>query len=257
MDFDDMLHMANDIPERLVNMRGCVTGATGWFGTWVCSALDYIGADYVMLDTRKLKPVDCDWCIHLAHGESQPLIDMLLKTNVQHVLFTSSGAVYDRELSGYGRTKLTHENQFLESGLPVNIARCFTLTGKGVCRKTLAIGEFINAAKNGEPLEVYNGGKTIRTYMYMADLVIWLLNLLVADKGNIIDVGGDQPISILELAQMVIDRMGGQMILSDNFYMHEARPYYVPNIKRAAEFWLYVHTNIETAIDKTIKSECA
>ncbi len=47
---------------------------------------------------------------------------MLQKTDVKHVLFVSSGCVYDRELGDYGREKLDNENLFLASDLPVNIA---------------------------------------------------------------------------------------------------------------------------------------
>ncbi len=247
----EFIHTRVDV-ERLRSMRGCITGATGWFGNWICSALDYMGCKYIKLDTRDLHTFDCDYCIHLAHGEVKGLINMLKPLDVKHVLFISSGAVYDRELSEYGYTKLEHENLFLASGLPVNIARCFTFTGLGVCQKALAIGEFINRAKFGEPIEVYNQGRTVRTYMYMAEIVAWLLNILLSPKGNIVDVGGKEPVCIFDLAHKISDNV---VMMDAPYYFKEARPIYIPNLKPANELGLMVEIGLDEAIQRTLKTE--
>ena len=81
--------------DKLRSMYGVITGATGWFGVWICEALDYMGCEYSKIDTRRLSPIQCDYCIHLAPRDSTELIGLLEKSKVQHVLFTSSGSVYD------------------------------------------------------------------------------------------------------------------------------------------------------------------
>ena len=242
---------------KLRSMYGVITGATGWFGSWICEALDYMGCKYQKVDTRKLKPLQCDYCIQLAPGDPRELIYYLKKTDVEHVLFVSSGSVYDSEQTSYSIEKQDGENAFIESGLPVNIARCFSFTGAGVCQKPLVMGDFINDCIYGEPLEVYNGGKSIRTYMYMSDLVIWLLAILLSEKGCVYDVGGNEPLTILQLAEKVNAHFGNRngILLDDKYYDHEPRPNYVPNLKPAYEMGLRVLTDLDTAIEKTIEWE--
>lgn len=244
------------LPAPLLNMRGCITGATGWFGSWIRAALDYNMMSYEMLDTRDIHRVDCDWLIHLAPGDCTDLIAMLQKTDVKHVLFVSSGSVYDVEPTEYGIEKRTNEDLFLNSGLPVNIARCFTFTGGGVCQKPLAIGNFIKSCLNKKPVKVLHDGfgYAIRTYMYMTDLVQWLMTILLADKGNVYDVGGDAPIDMLDLADYItykFDSYNIEVIESKP----DTRPNYIPNLAPAKELGLNVTVGLDEAIEKTIEWE--
>lgn len=254
---EDLKFIANRVDvDKLRSMSGLITGATGWFGNWICSALDYMNCSYIKLDTRKMDYLfDCHYCIHLAHGEVSELIKRLQRSvNVKYVLFTSSGAVYDRHLSDYGRTKLNHENAFLASGLPVNIVRCFTFTGAGVCQKPLAIGEFINMAKSGTVINVHHPS-VIRTYMYMAEMVAWLLNILLSQSGNIYDVGGAIPITMLDLAQRIAQYFPvtdvGVTYSSDI----EQRDRYIPHLASAHKLGLKNEIGLNEAIRKTVEWE--
>jgi nucleoside-diphosphate-sugar epimerase len=241
----------------LRSMRGIVTGCDGWFGTWVCAALDYMGCEYDRLDMRDSHPVSGDYCIHLAKGELGGLIDVLQKARVKYVLFTSSGAVYDMKPSLIREEKYINERLFNESGLPVNIARVFTVIGGGVCQRPLAVGKYITSCLNNESIKVYDE-KAVRSYLYMADLVIWLLHILFAESGNTYDVGGAIPITMLELAQKVNDRFGGRQRIEifKNNILDDPHPIYKPNCSKVKNtLGLEHYTDLDTALDKTIEWE--
>jgi nucleoside-diphosphate-sugar epimerase len=253
---EDLEFIKAHVPvDKLRSMYGVITGATGWFGNWICAALDYMGCEHGRVDTRSLFPFKCDYIIHLAPGDSNSLISQLQKTEVKHVLFTSSGSVYDETPSVNCIEKRTNENLFISSGLPVNIARCFSFIGAGVCQKDLAPGKFIKACLDNKEFDVYNP-KSIRTYMYMADMVIWLLNILLADKGNVYDVGSTERITMLELAVKIKGKIGSNNSLWVGYGKDDPRPNYVPNLQFAHEdLGLRVYTDLDTAIDKTIAWE--
>ena len=242
------------LPAPLLNMRGVITGATGWFGSWLRAALDYNMMSYETLDTRDIHRVDCDWLIHLAPGDCTDLISMLEKTDVKHVLFVSSGSVYDVEPTENCIEKQRNEDLFLKSDLPVNIARCFTFTGGGVCQKPLAIGMLINACMGVIYKFAFNEN-SIRTYMYMTDLVQWLATILLADKGNIYDIGGEEEITIYELANKISAKLNTTQIEFLHSDQPDPRPNYIPNLAPAKELGLKITVGLDEAIDKTIEWE--
>jgi nucleoside-diphosphate-sugar epimerase len=255
---DDLIFISNNVNVDLRSMRGIITGYDGWFGTWMCAALDYMGCHYDRLDMRDPHPVSGDYCIHLAKGEIGNLIGILKNAKIKHVLFTSSGAVYDMKPSPIREEKYINERLFNESELPVNIARVFTVIGGGVCQRPLAVGEYITSCLNNDPIKVFDGGKSVRSYLYMADLVIWLLRILFAESGNTYDVGGAIPITMLELAQKVNDRFGGgqRIEIFKNNILTDPHPIYKPNCSKAKNILgLKQYTSLDTALDKTIEWE--
>ena len=70
--------------------------------------------------------------------------------------------------------------------------------------KHLAIGNFIKDCIIGNSISVNGDGSPIRTYLYSADLTIWLWRILLdGNNGDIYNVGGDKQISVEELAILV------------------------------------------------------
>jgi len=112
----------------------------------------------------------------------------------------------------YGASKAIDEFLALacwrQYALPVVIGRFFNVVGP---RQSGAYGmvlpRFVDAALAGEPLRVHDDGRQIRCFSHVADVVGAVIDLVAAEgtAGRVFNIGSDQPISILELAERVIE----------------------------------------------------
>ncbi len=94
-----------------------------------------------------------------------------------------------------------------ERGLPVVIARIFNTVGpRQTGRYGMVLPRFIEAAKSGKPLRVFGNGRQTRCFCAVSETVEALIRLQSASaaKGNIFNVGSQEEITVLELAQEVI-----------------------------------------------------
>jgi UDP-glucose 4-epimerase len=111
----------------------------------------------------------------------------------------------------YGASKAIDEFLALaywrERKLPVVVGRLFNVVGP---RQTGAYGmvlpRFVDAALAGKPLVVHDDGRQQRCFAHVGDVVRMILALMdsAAAVGSVVNIGSDQPVSILELAQQVI-----------------------------------------------------
>jgi UDP-glucuronate decarboxylase len=196
------------------------------------------------------------------------------------VLFTSSGVAYGAHpeglvtegyqgapntldaQSGLGQGKRTAEflcSYYAEKyGFDVTIARCFSFVGPGLPLDIhYAIGNFIHDALFADEITVKGDGSPMRSFLYMADLVHWLLAMLVEGQGKkIYNLGSDQAVSILELATLVkntlaphknIKVLGDSTHTVGNFNRH----WYVPNIALANKD---LHLNVWTSLEQSIRN---
>jgi UDP-glucose 4-epimerase len=98
-----------------------------------------------------------------------------------------------------------------ERGLPTTVVRLFNTVGP---RQSPAYGmvlpRFVRQALAGEPLTVYGDGRQTRCFGHVSDSVAAMLGLLGRDEavGDVFNVGSQEEITILELAQKVISRTG-------------------------------------------------
>ncbi|MEM7351655.1 MAG: GDP-mannose 4,6-dehydratase [Acidobacteriota bacterium] len=95
---------------------------------------------------------------------------------------------------------------YKEYGLPVVIARLFNTIGP---RQTghygMVVPRFVRAAIRGEPLRVFGDGTQSRCFSYVGDIVGALVALMDehAAEGSVVNVGSDEEISIMALAERV------------------------------------------------------
>lgn len=98
-----------------------------------------------------------------------------------------------------------------ERGLPVTIVRLFNTVGpRQTGRHGMVLPRFVDAAKVGRPLRVYGDGLQTRCFCHVADTVEALVRLRACDaaRGEVVNVGHDEPVSIRELAARVIQTLG-------------------------------------------------
>jgi UDP-glucuronate decarboxylase len=150
------------------------------------------------------------------------------------VLMLSSGAVYgcqpwgtshvDEDFPGgpdprdprsaYGEGKRAAEmlcaiygKQF---GLEVVTARIFALLGPLLSLDIhFAAGNFIRDALAGRTIRVEGSGGAVRSYLYAADVAVWLWTLLGAGRpGAAYNVGSEEAVSIADLARRTATLLG-------------------------------------------------
>lgn len=176
-------------------------------------------------------------------------------------LLTSSGAVYGKQpahvthipetfegapdpldpVSVYGEGKRGAELLCAlyqkKSAVDCKIARCWAFCGPHLPLDLhFAIGNFIGDVLEGRPIEVKGDGTSRRSYLYAADLAVWLWTILFRAPGLVpINVGSAHDISILELAQTVAKTLDPQtQIRVAQKAVPGATPAsYVPSVGRA------------------------
>jgi UDP-glucose 4-epimerase len=125
----------------------------------------------------------------------------------------------------YGASKAIDEFLALachrEYQLPVVIGRFFNVVGR---RQTGAYGmvlpRFVDAALAARPLVVHDDGSQVRCFAHVADVLACVLELMETDaaSGRVFNIGSDQPVSILELAQRVIAATGSNSTIQFQSY---------------------------------------
>jgi UDP-glucose 4-epimerase len=95
----------------------------------------------------------------------------------------------------------------------VVIGRFFNVVGP---RQSGAYGmvlpRFVAAAVGGRPLRVHDDGRQVRCFAHVSDVVQAVLRLMETPQavGQVVNIGSDEPVSILELAELVNAAAGGR-----------------------------------------------
>ena len=132
----------------------------------------------------------------------------------------------------YAVSKLYDEHLALalaeERGLRVTILRLFNVYGP---RNHLTwwggpTVTFIEALLNGELLEIHGDGLQTRTFTYVTDTVDGFVRALRTpeSRGEIVNVGGTETMSMLELAELVQTMLGVPQPLRARFVPYESLP---------------------------------
>jgi dTDP-glucose 4,6-dehydratase len=113
-------------------------------------------------------------------------------------------------------------------GLDTRIVRIFNTYGPGMDPADgRAIPNFINQALRGEPLTVYGDGSQTRSHCYVDDLVEGILRLLASDVAEPVNIGNQEEMTMLQLAEAVRVAVG-----SDSAVEHMPLPQDDPRQRR-------------------------
>ena len=197
-------------------------------------------------------------------------------------LLTSSGAVYGPQpsdvryipeehagapdpvesASAYSEGKRVAETMCaacaVQHGLETAIARCFAFVGPYLPLDAhFAAGNFIRDALRGGPIRVNGDGTPYRSYLYAADLAIWLWTILFrGEPMRPFNVGSASELTIEELAQVVGHSVTPPVpvVVARKPIPGTAPSRYVPAVDRAqTELGLRAHVSLPDAIARTIR----
>jgi dTDP-glucose 4,6-dehydratase len=210
-------------------------------------------------------------------------LEFAVKCRAGKFLLTSSGAVYGRQPADVTHIREDHgcapdptrttaavghskrAAEFLtaafaeQHGIDATIARCFSFVGRHLPLDIhYAIGNFMRDALNGGPIEVRGDGTPRRSYLYAADLVIWLLTILrKGAPGRAYNVGSEDDVSIGELADRVARHATPpvEVRIAGHAPATPAPDRYVPSTRRAQdELGLKQLISLDEAIARTLRA---
>lgn len=199
-------------------------------------------------------------------------------SGARDLLFVSSGAVYGPQppaLSHVGEDRIAQpgsldtDNAYAEGkrvaealcagaaaqGLRPKIARCFAFVGPHLPLDAhFAAGNFLRDALEGRAIRIQGDGRPYRSYLHSADLVAWLLAILVRGEPlRPYNVGSDQAVSIEDLARRVARLAAPAVEVSIHGKPGSAPPpRYVPSTVRARrELGLEAWLDLDAALQRT------
>jgi len=209
------------------------------------------------------------------------ILDFAIKCGAPKVLLTSSGAIYGKqpvelshipeEFSG-GPDSLDANSSYAEGkraaewlcaayikshDLPVTIARCFAFVGPHLpLDEHFAIGNFIRDARAGKSIHIAGDGTPLRSYLYAADLAIWIWKVLLnGESGRAYNVGSEEAFSIHEIAEHVADCVSPkpEIIIAQQAQSGQLPSRYIPSTQRAQnELKLTQQIHLPEAISRTL-----
>lgn len=94
-----------------------------------------------------------------------------------------------------------------QNRIPIVTARPFSFIGPYQSLATpWAQTNFLADALSGQAIRVLGDGQTVRSYLYGSDAAFWLLRILTGgESGQVFNVGSDQPVTLLQMAQRIAE----------------------------------------------------
>lgn len=210
------------------------------------------------------------------------VLEFAAQCNVRKLLLTSSGGAYGPQpddleqmpesyngapdlirpvSSALGEAKRVAElltRIYSENGkYEAKICRCFTFIGPYLQLDIhYAAGNFIRDAVRGGPVVVEGDGSATRSFLYSADLMVWLWTALFrGEHGRLYNMGSERAVSIGELAHMVASRAGVPVVFKNSGHTSPtaSSSRYVPSVHRiTSELGVKELIGLEEAIDRTL-----
>ena len=245
-------------------------------------------------DCNFIKNVPLSDCIIHSAGYGQPgkFLDNKIKTiaintsatiglskrlkECGRFLFLSSSEVYSGCLNNknteddIGTTAPTHPrscyiegkrsgeaiiNILRESGINASSARLALAYGPGVkSNDERVLNQFIQKGIDGK-ITLLDSGESMRTYGYISDVVIMLLNMLIKNNKAVYNVGGNSMISIRELANKIgeIMKVDVDVPASDTFLKDAPKSVGLDLSRIESEYNITDYVGLDQGLKNTIE----
>lgn len=155
---------------------------------------------------------------------TQVLLEAAKESNLEKFVYASSSSIYGltegstseeqipRPISPYGVTKLAGEqlcHLYADNyKVPTVSLRYFTVYGPGQ-RPDMAFHKFIRSILNDESITVYGDGTQSRDFTYVDDVVeANFLAMKYRGNGHVFNIGGDSPVVLRDVIELVGKLMG-------------------------------------------------
>jgi dTDP-glucose 4,6-dehydratase len=213
------------------------------------------------------------------------VLDFAKHAAARRLLFVSSGSVYGMQPNDLPRMPETYSGApdvtaavsagaeakraaellctlYADDRLVTTTARCFSFLGPYLpIDGKFAIGNFLRDALNGGPIRILGDGSPVRSYMYGADLAVWLWTILARGaSGRAYNVGSEEAVTIADAAAAVARRfspvpevsiLGAPPLAARP--SGQASSQYVPDTSRArSELGLRVAVDFNDALTRTV-----
>lgn len=208
------------------------------------------------------------------------VLDLAASSRTRRFLFTSSGAVYGSGAArlervpetyvgapdpleahaAYGESKRVSEFACTSYArihrFDAIVARLFAFVGPHLpLDEGYAVGNFLGDVLNGRNIAIGGDGTPRRSYLYAADLAVWLWTLLIrGTPGRAYNVGSPDAVTIRELADTVAQTLAPQtaVTVARAPAPGAAPSSYVPDTTRAEqEFGLRAWIDLSDALHRT------
>ena len=155
------------------------------------------------------------------------LLGACVRTGVPKFVLASTSSLYgadnprpyaedantDRPLSPYAASKkaaeaMCHTFHYLH-GLDVTVLRYFTVYGPGG-RPDMSLFRFVQWISEGRPVIVFGDGRQERDFTYVDDVARGTIAALAPMGYEIINLGSDQPVELMEAVRLVEEFSGKQ-----------------------------------------------
>jgi UDP-glucuronate 4-epimerase len=168
------------------------------------------------------------------------ILELARKLSPKHLLLASTSSIYganekipfaetdraDEPLTIYAATKksmelMAHSNAHLYR-VPTTAFRFFTVYGPWG-RPDMALFKFVDAIRNGRPIEIYGEGAMSRDFTYIDDLIEGIVRLMPVPPGEanrvqatdavdtlspqapfrVVNIGGGQPVELMRFVETI------------------------------------------------------
>lgn len=165
-----------------------------WYPTKDTETVFYMGG-VTHMDFEK----NSEWHTKQQLYEFEMLLNYCQKHNI-HLIYPSSALVYEKPDSAFAKTKLAMEQRATKYPLTLGV-RMFPIYGPGE-NKTV-ISKWCLDMKQGKRPEVYGDGTQHRDFVFIDDLIWYLIDLAHNKTTGLIDIGMGNVFSFNEIVDTI------------------------------------------------------